>query len=133
MSFLLDTNICSVYLKTQGCLAHYFLQYNGGLFISTVALGELTTWAYRRADSGKLLRSIRDDLLIDIQILAYEEDAAWLFGKLRAGMLNSGIVVNPVDLMIAAIAIQHDLTLVTHNTKHFNAVPGLRIVDWLEP
>jgi predicted nucleic acid-binding protein len=38
-----------------------------------------------------------------------------------------------VDLMIAAVALVHDLTLATHNVKHFQAVPNLRIVDWLEP
>jgi predicted nucleic acid-binding protein len=41
--------------------------------------------------------------------------------------------VNPVDLMIGAVALAHDLTLtlVTHNRKHFAPIPGLRIEDWL--
>ncbi len=33
--------------------------------------------------------------------------------------------------MIAAVALTHDLTLVTHNTADFISVPGLRLVDWL--
>ncbi len=35
--------------------------------------------------------------------------------------------------MIAAIALAHDLTLVTNNTKHFLPVPGIRVEDWLTP
>jgi predicted nucleic acid-binding protein len=35
--------------------------------------------------------------------------------------------------MIAATALVHDLTLVTHNTKHFTPIPDLRLDDWLTP
>ena len=41
--------------------------------------------------------------------------------------------MNPVDLMIAAVALVHDLTLVTNNTKDFQNIPGLRLEDWLTP
>ncbi len=35
--------------------------------------------------------------------------------------------------MIASVALAHDLTLVTHNLKHFSEIPGLRVEDWLAP
>jgi tRNA(fMet)-specific endonuclease VapC len=35
--------------------------------------------------------------------------------------------------MIAATAIVHDLILVTHNTRDFQNIPGLRLEDWLQP
>jgi len=35
--------------------------------------------------------------------------------------------------MIASMALAHDLTLVMDNTKHFDNVPGLRLVNWLAP
>lgn len=34
------------------------------------------------------------------------------------------------DLMIAAIALAHDLTLVTHNGDEFRRVPNLKVEDW---
>jgi predicted nucleic acid-binding protein len=37
------------------------------------------------------------------------------------------------DLMIASVALVHDLTLVTHNTADYQHVPGLRLEDWLTP
>ena len=46
MNFLLDTDTCSAHLKRPTGLMHRFVQYAGGLCISTVALGELYTWAY---------------------------------------------------------------------------------------
>src|SRR5437588_6580864 len=46
MSFLLDTNICSAYLKYPGALTHRFHQHGGRLYVTTLVLGELYTWAY---------------------------------------------------------------------------------------
>lgn len=42
-----------------------------------------------------------------------------------------GQVVPAADLMIGCVALAHDLTLVTHNTKDFVLVPGLRLDDWI--
>jgi tRNA(fMet)-specific endonuclease VapC len=43
---------------------------------------------------------------------------------------RAGLVIGPHDLQIAAIALNHDLTLVTHNTREFSRIPGLRLDDW---
>ena len=48
MSYLLDTDICSAYVKNNRLLANRFVQYGGRLQISTVTLGELFTWAIGR-------------------------------------------------------------------------------------
>jgi tRNA(fMet)-specific endonuclease VapC len=48
-------------------------------------------------------------------------------------MKAMGIVVPQVDLLLAATAIAHNLTLVTHNTRDFEKIPGLRLEDWLIP
>jgi tRNA(fMet)-specific endonuclease VapC len=131
MSFLLDTNICSAHLKRPSGLIHRFVQHGGSLHISTIVLGELYTWAYRRDDSKVLLTLIENDLLAELTVLDFDKACAVRFGQLQSQLLRKGNAVNPVDLMIAAVALDHDLTLVTHNTKHFTAIPGLRVVDWL--
>lgn len=38
-----------------------------------------------------------------------------------------------LDLFIAAVALVHNLTLVTHNTKDYANIPGLTLEDWLVP
>lgn len=133
MTHLLDTNICSAYLKRPGGLAHRFMQHVGGLAIPTIVLAELYTWAFRRPQPDSLLRLIEDDLIRDVQVLDFDAACARRFGELRASLLTVGVVVNPVDLMIAAVALTHGLVLVTHNTKHFEVIPNLRIEDWLTP
>lgn len=131
MSFLLDTNICSAHFRRPAGLAHRFLQYIGGLFIPTIVLGELYTWAYHRDHSEPLLKFIREDLLQDVVVLSFDEHCAEEYGKIRGRLMRQGISVADADLMIAAVALVHDLTLVTHNTTDFVNIPGLRLEDWL--
>ena len=46
MSFLLDTDMCSAYLRGSRVVQNRFLQYLGQLHLSTICLGELYTWAF---------------------------------------------------------------------------------------
>jgi tRNA(fMet)-specific endonuclease VapC len=43
---------------------------------------------------------------------------------------SQGNVIGPHDLQIAAIALQHEWTLVTGNTDEFSRVEGLKIENW---
>ncbi len=131
MSHLLDTNICSAHFRRPGGLAHRFIQYSGGLFVPTVVLGELYSGAYHTQNAG-LFRKIAD-LLNDVQVLSFDLNCAEEFGNIRGKLLQQGISVPTADLMIASVALVHNLTLVTHNTSDFQNIPGLRLDDWLKP
>jgi tRNA(fMet)-specific endonuclease VapC len=132
MSYLLDTNIVSVHLRRPAGLTHRFIQHSGRLSIPTLVLAELYAWAHGRDDPTPVLEKIRL-LLEDVELLGFEQDSAERFGIIQTQLLRRGITVNPVDLMIAAVALVHDLTVVTHNTKDFQNIPGLRLEDWLTP
>ena len=132
MSFLLDSDICSTYLRRPGGLFHRFMQHAGRLWISTFTLSDLYTWAYKQDDPTVISDKIRD-FRRDIALLSFDEACAIELGKVRGSLLRQGIRVSPVDLMIASVALVHDLTLVTHNTADFRNIPGLRLEDWLTP
>jgi tRNA(fMet)-specific endonuclease VapC len=131
MSFLLDTDTCSFHLKRPSGLMHRFMQHSGGLFLPTIALAELYVWAYRRSNPAKLLHSIARDLLAEVAILDFDTTCAEQFGMIRGALLQRGLQVDTADF--AAVALVHDLTLVTHNTPDYQNVPGLRLDDWLIP
>ena len=133
MSLLLDTDICSAHLKRPSGLMHRFVQHSGRLFIPTIVLAELYTWAYQRRNPNPLLRSILDDLLAEVSVLTFDHDCAERFGVVRGTLLQRGISVSRMDLMIASVALVHGLTLVTHNTADYQHVPGLRLDDWIRP
>jgi tRNA(fMet)-specific endonuclease VapC len=79
-------------------------------------------WAYDE------LASIVSDLS-GIRILRYTEDAITRFHHLLRAKLN----VRANDLRIAAIALEHNATVVTRNVRDFVVVPGLNVEDWSRP
>ena len=60
----------------------------------------------------------------------FDDACAQHYGLIRADLARSGNLIGPNDLLIAATARAHDLTLVTHNKKEFGRVVGLRVADW---
>lgn len=131
MSYLLDTNICSYHLRRPSGLVHRLTQHLGRLFIPSIVLGELYVWVYRRDDPASGVAVLDRFVRHEVQVLPFEDRCAETFGRVRSRLLRTGRVVNRVDLMIAATALVHDLTLVTNNTADFRAVPDLRLDDWL--
>lgn len=65
--------------------------------------------------------------------LPFDDSAADLYGQIRFDLQSRGQMIGPNDLMIAAIAKDNGLLLVTHNTSEFSRVPGLPVVDWTLP
>lgn len=128
----MDNDNCSAYLKLNPKVINRFLQYGGRLHISTVTLAELFTWAKRAKASPKRLRGVVD-LRNDVRVLPVDEAIAEQFGDIRAPLLDAGLHAPQLDLLLAATALVHGLTLVTHNTKDFAAIPGLALDDWLVP
>lgn len=132
MTHLLDTDICSAHMRRPAGLAHRFFQHAGGLALASVSLAELYAGAYKRPQPARLLALI-GDLLQDVAVVDFDAACAEQFGRVRGALLQQGIQVATADLMIASVALVHDLTLVTHNTGDFRHIPGLRLDDWLIP
>ena len=130
MSFLLDTDSCSAHLKRPSRLAHRFVQHLGRLSVPTMVLAELHDWAHLRPDPCPRLNQI-DELISDLDLLSFDSSCAAEFGQFRSLLRRKGVGVASLDLMIATVPEDHDLTLVTHNTGHFTSIPELRIVDWI--
>jgi tRNA(fMet)-specific endonuclease VapC len=62
--------------------------------------------------------------------LAFDERCEEVYGAIRAQLALAGTLIGPNDLLIAAIAVANEVTVVTHNTAEFGRVTGLRIEDW---
>lgn len=49
------------------------------------------------------------------------------FATIRGDLRQQGLIIGDFDILIAATALQGDHVLVTHNLKHFNRIPSLRL------
>jgi predicted nucleic acid-binding protein len=132
MSFLIDTDTCSAYVKGVRPVLNRFSQYGGGLHISPVTLGELLTWALR-AQAPPRRRQEVEDLIKLVTVLDVTADVGRKFGEVRAALFDAGTPAPDLDLLNAAVALVHNLTMVTHNTVDYLNVRGLRLDDWLVP
>lgn len=129
MNFLIDTNICSAYIKGHREVWNKFLQHSGGIAISAVTAGELWAWVSRKQATDKS-RVVVTEFIESVDVLEVDLTVALCFGKLRGVLLDMGITIPNLDGLIAATALSHDLTLVTNNTADFKNVPDLRLQDW---
>ena len=132
MSFLLDSDICSAYMKGHHAVYVRFIQYGGRLNVSTVTLGELWAWVGRAKASPKRLQTLVD-LLKDVQVLPVDEAVARKFGEVRAWQLDRGLSTPDLDFLNGVTALVYGFTLVTHNTSDYQNIPSLTLEDWLKP
>jgi tRNA(fMet)-specific endonuclease VapC len=131
MIFLLDTNVCVVYLnQPQSKVADQLhLLHPHDLAVCSVVKAELFFGAMKSQRPEQTLQK-QQGFLAAFSSLSFDDHAALIFGNVRANLQRQGNPIGPYDLQIAAIALANDLTLVTHNTREFSRIDGLRLVDW---
>lgn len=131
MTWLLDTNTCVNYLRhTEGPVRRRLRQLPlEQVAVCSVVKAELLYGALRSSDPERIWANVLT-FLEPLVSFSFDDRAAQYQGRLRAVLAKRGEPIGPDDLMIAAIALANDLTLVTHNLREFNRVPGLKLADW---
>jgi hypothetical protein len=67
---------------------------------------------------------------LQFPVIEFDKEDARQAGEIRASLSVRGTEIGPYDVLIAGQAVARDMILVTHNTREFGRVPGLRIEDW---
>jgi tRNA(fMet)-specific endonuclease VapC len=129
VSVILDSDHCIAILRKQLDVTTRFNPQTP-LFVTAITVSELTFGAHKSARVAHNLAEV-DVLLNGVTILPFDTDAARRHGELKDHLRRAGAPLADLDLQIACIALIHALPLATHNTSHFNRIPGLLLVDWL--
>jgi tRNA(fMet)-specific endonuclease VapC len=131
MTYLLDTNTCIRYLNGRAPRIRTRMAElsDSVIAVSTVTMAEMFAGA-AKSQSPQQSRANQDAFFVRFVQLPFDAVAAHEYGKLRAHLEKAGTPIGPYDMQIAAIALAHDLIAVTHNTKEFARIPGLRLEDW---
>lgn len=133
LRYLLDTDIVSYYVRrTTPTLED---RVNDALTRHTIAISVLTRADLRFGQAGMQAndkrRSFIDHFLMRLPNLVWTSTAADRYGDIKALLKSQGTPISEIDIQIAAHALAEGLILVTHHTKHFDKVPGLKLEDWM--
>jgi tRNA(fMet)-specific endonuclease VapC len=129
--FLLDTNVCIRLLNQshEGLIRQFQALQPKDIALCSIVKSELYYGARhsRKVEANLHLLSQFFQPLISFP---FDDRCAEEAGLIRADLTEQGMPIGPNDILIAATARGNDAVLVTHNTKEFSRVTGLRLVDW---
>src|SRR5574341_2572528 len=131
MRYLLDSNTCIRHLnqRSEPITRRLASLMPEDIAVCSVVKAEMLYGAYRSQNPQQTL-AIQRHFLDQFISLSFDDAAAQIYGQIRARLADLGTPIGPNDLMIAAIAMAHDLVLVTHNVGEFGRIEKLKVEDW---
>ena len=133
--YVLDTDHCIELLRgNEGVLCK--LESLGEdseieVYTITITAAERFYGVYRMPNPEQRKEEV-NAFLSDIEVINLDLGAARIYGELKAQLARRGELLADNDLFIASIALSRRLTLVTHNTRHYERIPNLCLEDWME-
>lgn len=130
---MLDTNAVSMAVHRRSPLLDRKLDEIGGdaMAISAITYGEIVYGLEWKPQARRLATSMMD-FLREITVLPWTGETGDVYGTLRASLRRTGVSLQPLDLLIAAHALEAGATLVSSDSA-FRHVPGLAVEDWTAP
>jgi tRNA(fMet)-specific endonuclease VapC len=127
--YMLDTNSVSYLIRGNAEIASRLQEVSmAALGVSAITKAELMFGLARRPEATRLQLVVRE-FLRRVDVLPWDDAVAEGYGALKAQMTAQGLILAPLDLLIAAHALNQRRVLVTSDHS-FNLVPGLKIEDW---
>ena len=125
MNHLLDTCICIDMIR--GRIPDLVERIrNLDLAISSITLAELEYGVHRSSNPPQNASALRR-FCAGVVIYPFDNQAASVYGRIRAELASAGTPIGPLDTLIAAHAIALDAVLITNNVAEFRRVKGLRM------
>lgn len=128
--YLLDTDTVIYNLNgDENVRQHIVRHIDDPIMISVPTLMELYYGAYKSQKKTSNLSKVKN-LAQAMEVVPAGPEIADIFGLMKSDLEATGTRLDDFDLIIAAIALAHNLTLVTNNEKHFARIDGLKLQNW---
>jgi tRNA(fMet)-specific endonuclease VapC len=132
MSYLIDTDISLFSTKGKFGLQEKFERVGfSNCWLSEITKAELL---FSVANSGEEFfdrnKSVVDAYFSKFALLPIS-NVLPLFAAEKSFLYKKGLIIPDFDLLIGVTSIYYNLTLVTHNTKHFSRLRNIRLEDWV--
>lgn len=100
------------------------------MILPVISLFELRHRFARSVRRGEAEKQLDRLLAEGISIASFDAEDALHAGEIRMALEATGTPVGSYDALVAGQARARGATLVTANTREFDRVPGLQVVDW---
>jgi tRNA(fMet)-specific endonuclease VapC len=127
LAVILDANAVSAIFE-GGRALEAVLSRRAAHQLPVVVIGDYR-YGLARAKRRKTLEPLLNSLIAQCTILNIDTDTTDAYATVREQLRADGKPLPENDVWIAALAVQHDLQLVSRDA-HFTAVRGLRLVSW---
>ena len=128
--YLLDTHTISYFFKGMGNISKNLFNISPkDIFVPSIVIYELEVGIAKSKESKKREEQLKR-LLSQINIIDFSQKEAIQSAKIRADLEKKGTPIGSIDILIAGCAKANNFILVTRNTKEFQRVENLNIVDW---
>ncbi|WP_019675114.1 type II toxin-antitoxin system VapC family toxin [Arsukibacterium perlucidum] len=132
MKYALDTNTLIYFFKGMGSVEQKLLaKIPGDILLPAVVLYELETGIAKSQAPAKR-RDQLNELLKVIQVIPFDAKAVRIAADVRADLEQQGLMIGPLDNLIAASAKAAGAILVTRNVSEFSRIAGLNVENWFE-
>ena len=132
MTYLVDANVISEPTKPvpSSKVVDWLSANEENLVVDSIILGELCVGilALPRGRKRTQLEQWFGDVVQTIDCLPWDATISRRWAKLVVDLKQKGDKLPLLDSMIAATALQHDLTVATRNTRDFNKT-GVKVLD----
>lgn len=125
--YLLDTNIIIALFAGESAIKDNLAQADE-IFVPSIATGELYFGA-RKSERAKENLARVDEFVMNNVVLGCDLETARRYGEIKNALKTKGRPMPENDVWIAAIAVQHSLTLITRDA-HFSQVENLTVATW---
>lgn len=130
--FVLDSNTVVYFFQGRGRVAENLLRTSPReVALPAVVVYELEVGTAKLGAPTKR-RRLLDQLVDSLTVLPFGIEEARVGAQIRVELERAGMKIGPLDNLIAATALRHNATLVTHNVGEFGRVKGLDVCDWYE-
>ncbi len=131
--YCVDTNIISYILRKDKKLQdRVYREANegAGVLIPPIAYYEIKRGLIEANATTKLRDFERLCSMIEVDYI--DTETLDIAANIWAALIKAGRKLDDADILIAATCIAHDHTLVSANTRHFERIEGLKLVNWVE-
>jgi tRNA(fMet)-specific endonuclease VapC len=129
MKYLLDTDWAIDHMHNVEAVVRKLEELTPeGLGISPISLAELYEGVFNSTDPAGNEQALQD-FLSGFTVVPVDEETCRIFGRERAKLRKEGRMIADFDLLIASSCLRHNLTILSNNRRHFEAVEGLEIIS----